>query len=267
MRHRGPLLCLLTCMTFALPLPAQTGKDTKKEDDVVIDNRARSKQREIKEGQTETTEFESDTPFGGAAPDPRVLREERWKPGVGWGFRLGFAFPMGDYSGNAKLSQVADGLIFLGGEVGYWFLPQLFTGVALSGGYMLPDCSDDASCMAWQLRGGPLVLWRVAPFSNLTPFFGVGAGYEWITFNASTDTISANTSAHGFEYVNLQAGLDVRSRTEIYGVFVSWSLGTYTKYSSSVESDLPGFSKEESGSIEDPKTHSWLGIGVRGTFE
>ncbi len=81
------------------------------------------------------------------------------------------------------------------------------------------------------------------------------------------NTISANTSAHGFEYVNLQAGLDVRSRSEIYGVFVSWSLGKYTKYSSSVESDLPGFSKEESGSIEDPQTHSWLGIGVRGTFE
>lgn len=285
MSAKTSLLCLLCALSVSLPLSAQPKKGEKKEEkkdaaeakpakpepeeDVVIDNRGLAKKKALEEEQKESEMFENDTPFASTVPDPEALREERWKPGFGGGFRVGFSFPMGDYSRAGKLADAADGVAFLGGEFGYWPIPHLFAGLGLTAGYVFPDCSDadeDVSCSGWQLRGGPVVMARIQPFSNLSPFVGVGTGYEWMTRSASTDTASSRETVHGFEYVNVQAGLDVKSRGEFYGMFVSWSLGKYTKYSRSIESEALGDS-EDSGDIEDPRTHSWLSIGARGTLE
>ncbi len=277
------LACLLAALCSSSPLVAQTKKDAKKaekkdaaeakpeqpkaEEDVVIDNRGLAKKKALEEEQKEDAMFENDTPFASTVPDPVALRQQRWQPGFGGGFRLGFAFPMGDIAGNIKLSEATDGLVFLGGEFGYWPIPHLFFGLGLTGGYVVPDCeNEDATCSGWQLRGGPVVMARLQPFSNLSPFAGIGTGYEWMTLSSSTDASSRRTNYHGFEYVNVQAGLDVKSRGDFYGVFVSWSLGKFTKYSTSRESSVLGNS-EDSGDIDEPRTHSWLGIGARGTLE
>lgn len=286
MVRRGSLGLVLG-LSLASPVLAQSGKDAKKagatdsdataakpaakkpDDDVVIDNRDMASKRleEEKQKEKENPDFESDTPFANTVPDPVALREQRWKPGFGGGFRLGFAFPMGDYSGSAKLSDVVDGLIFLGGEAGYWPLPELFLGLALSGGYVLPDCGGDASCAGWQLRGGPEVMVRFTPFQRISPFLGVGAGYEWMTLSASTDTATARRTAHGLELFNIQAGIDVKRSGDFYGMFIAYSLGKFTKESFSLESDASALNFDRSGDIDNPATHSWLGIGARGTME
>lgn len=272
---------LLLALLVATPLAAQTKKEAKpkdsaeakpekstKDDDVVIDNRGLAKKRAIEQEEKESSMFENDTPFANTAPDPEGLREQRWKPGIGGGYRFGFAFPMGDLSGQQQFSDAVDGLIFVGGEIGYWFDPHFFAGLALSGGYVLPDCGGNNSCSGWEVRGGPMVMARIDPFANIAPFVALGLlGYEWMTLGSSNEVTDARSNVHGLEYFNLQAGIDVKSRGDFYGIFVSYSMGKFTKFSTSIESNAAALNFEDSGDIQDPKIHSWLGIGARGTLE
>lgn len=263
------LLACLAAFGVALPAVAQEksaekrpGKPDKIEDDVVLDNRGMAKDKALAEEEKESTMFENDTPFANTKPDPVGQREQRWKPGFAGAGDLGIALPMGDYSGSAQFSDAVDALIFIGGEFGYWPAPFFFVGLALSGGYVMPECSDEASCSGWQIRGGPTLKFRIQPHQNVTPFVGLGGGYEWMTTGGSTELVSVRRYAHGLEYLNVQAGLEVRSRGDFYGVFVSYSMGKFTKESVSIESDTLG-DKDRSGDIDDPKIHNWLGIGMR----
>jgi hypothetical protein len=240
----------------------------KSDDDVVIDNRDMGRKKALAAQEEAYAGTEQDSPFAADAQikEPEERREHKWKPGLGLGFSLGFALPMGDYSSQGKLSDAADGLIFLGAEVGYWFIPHLFAGLGVSGGYVLPACENvDASCSGWQLRGGPLVLVRFDPHANITPAIGVGAGYEWMSLSASTDVVSVSQSAHGFELFNARAGVEVRSRGDLYGVFLSYHMAKFTKQSTSIESDALG-NKEDSSDIDSPQNHGWIGLSVRGSM-
>jgi hypothetical protein len=266
MSRKVVLLAAAAWLGTSLPALADEKKPRKDDEDVVIDNRGLAKEKAAAEEKKEQEMFENDTPFATTKPDPEANRAQRWKPGFRGAGRLGFGLPMGDYSRSAKFSKAVDGLIFVGGEFGYWFSPMFSVGLDLSGGYVLPDCSDQASCSGWQVRGGPLVMFRAMPHANFTPFFAAGAGYEWLTRSASTDAASVRVSAHGFEYVNLQAGMEFRKGGDLYGMFVSYSMGKYTSESLSIESDTLGDS-DDSRDIEDPKIHGWLGIGARVAIE
>lgn len=278
-----PASCLAAAVLIAPPVLAQTKKkddkkaqkDEKKDegkkdegesepkkqdDDVVFDNTgyAKRKEEELKKEREADPTFANDTPFANSAPDPVALREQRWKPGFGGGYRLGWAFPGGEIEKNYPLTLPMHGLIFLWGDFGYWPIPQLMFGVYLSGGYILMDCKGGASCSGWEVRGGPEVLWRILPFQETTPFVGVaGGGYEWMMFKGSTSLGDFTDRYHGFEYVNLQAGVEVRSRGTLYSMFLAYSLGQFSKFSTD----------SRSGDIDDKATHSWFAIGARGTIE
>jgi len=277
----GSLVALGAVLTFGTPAHAQgkssdekkSGDDSANKDgesdegDVVLDNRDMSKKRREQREQEmkEDPAFASDNPFADSAPDPEALREKRWKPGLGGAYRLGFALPMGEAAAGANFGDITDGLIFLWGDFGYWPIPYLFAGIYASGGYVLPDtdlCSGNISCSSWELRGGPEVIVRFMPFANLTPFIGVGAGYEWWTFKQSVTQASLRSTYTGWELLNAQAGLNVRSRGDFYGVFLTYSMGKFSHYSVSAD---PGSS--DSGSIDAQGTHSWFGIGALGTIE
>lgn len=242
--------------------------EPKKEDeDVVFDNRGLAKQKTIEKQQEDQQKYENDTPFADTAPDPVALREQRWRPGFGGAYRLGWAFPMGNVEKDAKFSDAVHGMIFLGGDFGYWPIPYLFAGIALTGGYVFPQCTSGVSCSGFDVRGGPEVIVRFLPFEKVTPIFGVGAGYEWMMIKRSTPDISSTAKVHGFEALNLQAGVDVRAEGQIFGMFLFYSLGKYTKESSSVDNSATGKSSSSSGDVLNAETHSWLGIGARGTIE
>ena len=281
------VFCLAGAVVVVPPASAQTKKkddkkaqkdeakkgdepkpEPKKDDDVVFDNTAWAKKKEQERQQQQEADptFANDTPFANTAPDPVALREQRWKPGFGGGYRLGWAFPMGHVTKDAKLSEGVTGLIFLWGDFGYWPIPELFVGLYLSGGYVLPDCKSGASCSAWEVRGGPEVIWRILPFENTTPFVGVAGGYEWMMFKGSTSISEVTERYHGFELANFQAGVDVKTRGAFYGIFLAYSLGQFGKFSR--DSSITGQpERSSSGSIDEKGTHSWLAIGARGTLE
>jgi len=281
-------IAMLACVGAALAAPAaaqaqgkkaeskaERGSEAKKdsatpEEDVVLDNRDMSKKRAEKRRQEleEDPAFATDDPFANTAPDPVALREQRWSPGFGGGYRLGYGRPLGEASSLYDLGTDNNGMLFLWGDFGYWPIPHLFAGIYGSGGYLLPDCSGGASCSGWEARGGLEVNVRILPFDNVTPWVGVGAGYEWMMLKNSTTLVARTVKWHGFELLNLQAGVDVRQRGDYFGIFVSYSMSKFNKYSSSLEDKIgSGADQKDSGSIDSPTTHGWLGIGARGTLE
>jgi len=235
------------------------------EEDVVFDNRASVKKKQEedqKNAEEKAGAGEVDTPFADTAPDPVGLRAQRWQPGFGFGGRLGYAFPFGSVS-DAKFSDQVNGMLFVWGDVGYWPIPYLFVGLYASGGYVLPDCKGADSCSGWDFRFGPQVHARLMPFEKVTPWVGLGFGYELLFLKASSDTLTTKLSARGFELVNFQAGIDVLSGGQFLGIFASYSLGKFG--SGTVESEVTGTKTEND--LNDEDMHSWLAIGARGTFE
>jgi hypothetical protein len=260
---RSAPFCVLL---WSAPLFAQTTdppKDKSKDDDVVFDNRTMSEEQKAKKKEENAQLFENDTPFASTTPDPVATRENKWEPGFVFGGRFGYMSPSGNMEAELPFTLFNDGQIFIWGDLGYAPIPHLFLGLYLSAGYVLPDdCGEEATCTGWDLRGGPEVIVRFLPFTQISPMLGVGMGYEWMTQSAATDDASVRVTRHGLELLNVQLGVDVRRRDEIYGVFLMYSLGRFTK--ESIDSDITG---ERSGSIDDPAIHNWLGIGVRGVIE
>jgi hypothetical protein len=244
-------------------------EDKKKDEgDVVFDNTGMAKKKQIEKQQADEGKYENDTPFAKSAPDPVALRAQRWKPGIGGGYRLGWAFPSGAVERTYPLGEGVKGMIFLWADVGYWPIPQLFVGLDVSGGYVLPKCTGNASCWGLDVRGGPEVLARFLPFEDVSPMLGLGFGYEYLMLKGSTEVSSLTEKYRGFELLNLQAGIDVRSRGDFYGLFLFYSFGKFDKYSRDREDTTGALpSSSSSGDISETATHHWIGIGARGTLE
>jgi hypothetical protein len=241
------------------------------QEDVVFDNQKRDKEREKQREDEFRKEAQTESPFADdVAPSAAEKRAERWSPGFEGGYRAGWAIPGGTYAkGRTESGEVAEldfsktikGMIFLWLDGGYRFIPELTVGLYVSIGYVLPDCQGEVSCTFWDFRGGPQVQWRFLPFAEATPWVGLAGGYEYMSRSASLADVSVTEKAHGFELVNFQAGVDFwapAARGHV-GLFVSYSLGRFRKFSISSDDETQDISRE-------PATHSWLAIGGRGTF-
>lgn len=259
MRTRlGPVLA--TSFTLAVSVSAFGQNEPKKDDgDVVFDNRKLSEEQKAEKKQQNAQLFENDTPFAEeAAPDPVDLRENKWEPGFVFGGRVGYATGRGKYTEFLESKLVNDGQIFVWADGGYAPIPYLSLGLYLAGGYVLTDdCPEDVSCSGFTLRFGPEALFRFLPFQKISPMLGVGAGFEWLRHNFSSEAGDAHDEFTGFELLNVQAGLDVRRADEIFGVFLFYSMGKYGNRST----------EDSSASIDPKVTHSWIGIGLRGMVE
>ncbi len=124
----------------------------------------------------------------------------------------------------------------------------------------LEDCDD---CSARGYRLGLQVDYAFKTASAMRPWIGAGIGYEWLSISEDTDGGDVTLSFSGFEFVNLQGGLDWRigdSKFSI-GPFAMLSIGQY----SNASIDTPLGDDEEG--IEDKKMHQWFQIGVRGRFD
>jgi hypothetical protein len=175
------------------------------------------------------------------------------------GARLGYALPMGDGDGSAKMSDIATGQVTPQLDVDY-VTNQLSVGGYFSYGFGdVAGATKDlctltgTSCSTNSLRIGAQLAWRFdpqPPGGVAGPWFGVGLGYESLTVSGANDlTIS------GTEFLILQGGHDWPvSPNAALGVYASFSLGQY--------SDISGSGM--SGTIADKKMHEWFTFGVRG---
>ncbi len=196
-------------------------------------------------------------------------------PGFGASLRLAYGIPMGSVANetNGDLSNFLKGSLPIQLDLGYRITPNL--AVAAYGQYAFGFAGDanlagagnvcsvsGVSCSGHDWRVGVEAFWHFMPGQQLDPWFGVGTGYEWMSFSAEGGGEKADITFHGWEFVNLQLGADYRVAPGFgFGPFVQFSLG---QYSSGNATSTTGGST--SGDITNKTTHEWLQIGVRGTF-
>jgi outer membrane protein W len=197
------------------------------------------------------------------------------------GFRTGYGIALGkvDDETDGELNKTIKGQVPLWFDVGarfsdHFYLGAYFTyGFGIKGDLVKSTCSSaesqqpgvDVSCSTHDMRLGIQYLYHVKPPGELDPYFGVGIGYEWmamdVTASAGGVSASSTLTAHGFEFVNVQLGLDVPVAEKFaIGPFAAFALGQYSSLSLSTDAG------SASGDVSNKALHEWLFLGVRGTF-
>jgi hypothetical protein len=198
-----------------------------------------------------------------SAPQSMVLD----KPGVDFGVRLGYALPFGNTGGTEKLSDGLSGAVPIVLEAGYringnFTVGALFQyGLAQIKNNSTTMCGGAVSCSGSVVRLGIEGIYNFNLDTALSPWVGVGTGYEWLNISLSSGGQSASASTKGLEFLTLHGGADYHVSPQLaLGPFVSFSLGEY----STTSVDMGGNST--SADVTDKKLHEWLQLGVRGKF-
>jgi hypothetical protein len=191
------------------------------------------------------------------------------------GLRVGYGVPLGNVDKNIKLSDEIGGEIPLIIDVGYRVIPNLFVG--LYGQYAFGwvsgntskacDMSSQFSCSAHDIRLGVEGHFHFMPREKLDPWVGLGIGYEWLGISVSGGGADVSSTITGFEFFNLQAGLDIALAEHFYlGPFVTLSFAQFSGGTVVCKSTICGSGFEANGDIRGKALHEWLLIGVRGAY-
>jgi hypothetical protein len=193
--------------------------------------------------------------------------------------RGGYAIALGKATGpGGDLNDAVAGQVPLILDVGVRVLPNMFIGVfgqygfGILGGQLSESCdqSSEVSCDATDVRVGLEGHYHFQPGEQLDPWIGFGLGYEWLTLSVEGGGLALTTRLSGFEYFNLQGGLDIVLAPHFrVGPFLGISLDEYA--SQSVECSGPSDFQcqagvAQSGSVPSKALHEWLMFGVRATF-
>jgi len=214
---------------------------------------------------------------------------------TGYGFPFGNAYGGGnlgvDYLGHGYPSTALGDIIV--GQVPLWFdvgarlTDRHYVGAYLSYGFGIepgerkarcyrltrfdiysrllsqldPNSTDvDVSCSTSDMRLGARYAYHLGSPKELDPWVGIGVGYEWARSMISRGPDSIKMSLRGWEFVNLELGLDLPVAEQGAIVpFLTFALAEY----GSASPLAPPYS---SGSISDRTLHGWLFLGVHGSF-
>lgn len=201
--------------------------------------------------------------------------------GVTLAMRLGYGIPMGNFAnsntGRIKLSDEFSGQIPFWLEIGYRFAERFLPALYLSVGYPflvksgpglaasechvtgVSSCSGNAS-----LRYGLEFLVKPWPHEKLSPWLGIGTGYESTQYTLKDQQGGTATVAYkGWEMLNLQLGADYyTTRNVSFGPYAVLSLGRY-----STVSIASGNEEYASITIGSKLMHQWLQFGLKGTVD
>jgi hypothetical protein len=222
----------------------------------------------------------------GQPPPPGYGGENPAGSGVPWmafefGVRLAFGIPFGGVNGNNgnDLNHVVGNQIaplwldagariasnwYVGGYFAYGFasLADQFTPSGQTAGICK---TTGVGCSSSDIRLGIDGAYHVLPDGRFDPWFGVGFGYEWLSTSTSGAGGNLSEGISGWEFFNLQAGLDFRLADGLLGIgpFVTLSFDEYS--STSQPTDLHGGTT--GGSVSNQSFHEWLLFGVKGDFD
>jgi hypothetical protein len=178
-----------------------------------------------------------------------------------------YAVPLGNVWGASSWSQpVAMSVAWTGAiplEVAarYRFTPALSAGVYFQWGPAFaksPGIDGFPSTSGSEMRLGVELVYELGPTGALHPWFLVGTGWEWT--RSASDT--ASMTASGWEFLNLQVGLDLGlSKTFDLGPYVGFLGGNYTNVASAGTWQGWGFAVPPG----ERAFHGWFLLGIRGT--
>ena len=188
------------------------------------------------------------------------------------GLRTGYAIPLGKGGANSSydLNEAISGAVPIWLDLGYRVTPQIMVGVygAYAFGF-LGDTLDrvcttgGGDCSTHDIRLGAELQYHILPRQQADPWLGLGLGYEWLGFSASAAGQDGSETASGFEFINLQAGVDFAPSDQTnfgIGPFLAFSVAQYSDLSCS------GAGAAACNVTFETTTHEWLTFGVRGTI-
>ncbi len=207
---------------------------------------------------------EASTEVGADEGDAMGTASGTKSSGFELGARIGYGLPLGEVAEDGDLDEAIASQVPIWIDAGYRINESLFVGGYFAYGFgQLSDeiddlCVDGVDCSLSVMRFGVQGVYNILPSTESTsPWVGLGIGYEIYGLSVEAAGESADLSASGFEFANLQGGVDFEVANAMrVGPFLSFSLGQY----SSVEAD------GDSQDIENKALHQWLTLGVRGTF-
>jgi hypothetical protein len=209
------------------------------------------------------------------APPQRAFAEAH-DSGFEAGLRVGYGLPFGELRADSDLNDGISGQIPLWLDVGYRLNPALFLGgyvqygFGFVGGAIDESCddTDGVDCSATDIRLGLQLHYHIAPRSTANPWLGLGVGYEWMSLGVEAGGDEAVFTSSGFEFINLQAGLDFGLADHLFaGPFISLSLGQYDEVSVDCDGAICStLGRAGDAEIEDTATHGWFVLGVRATY-
>jgi hypothetical protein len=206
-------------------------------------------------------------------PSRPVVQESAARPavfdnrGFEFGLRFGYALPYGNVRSSIKLTDAATRALPVVFEAGYRLNGNFTLGALLQFGVvevsdsLFTGCEADVSCSGSVVRFGIEGIYNLDLDAALSPWIGIGAGYEWLNLTGSMNGHPATVDNHGFELVTVHAGADYRVSPQFaLGPFVSFSLAEYaTSY-------WAYYDLSQTTHIPDKSLHEWLQLGIRGRF-
>ncbi len=146
-------------------------------------------------------------------------------------------------------------------------------GPAFVGGYVSYAFGKAGSALetgtgrsANNVRFGFEVLWHLGPDRPVDPWLGFGVGYEWLNLSVTTPDGTINGTVRGFEWANLQLGIDfMLGRVFRLGPFVRSRIGQYDSGSLGLVNPQGG-EVAGSGDIQSKTIHVWIDVGLRFAF-
>lgn len=180
------------------------------------------------------------------------------------GVRAGWALAQGDLEKGAPLDDLVGSAIPISLEVSWKLGGHLAVGAIASYGFgavaskLDSDCKFFGStCTVRDYRVGLQAAWDFLPRGRLDPWVGLGIGYEWLQETQENGGLKATLTYRGFDWVNVQGGLDFRFGALGLGPYLSWDYAVF----SSMKLVQPGGTQSQS--VASTASHGWLGGGVR----
>ena len=212
-----------------------------------------------------------------AAPARAAAQPES---GVELGVRLGYAFPAGNVGTppndvDRSLGDYVSGQVPIWFDAGYRFNPLLYLGAYFT--YGLGIVNDDrqdlcrnanVDCSASDVRLGLMGRFHLPPLAMLSPWVGVGAGYEWGTFSFQQSAIGATNTDFGWsgwEFANFQAGADFRVAPKVViAPFLSVSIDRFGSRSTTTTTANSKITMDDD--LVETSLHAWILLGLRAAF-
>jgi hypothetical protein len=217
-----------------------------------------------------------------ASPAPSGESSDSFEPGFEAGLRFGVSAPVGKagdsaFIGEVDVKDLAKLRVPVWVDVGYRLSEQTTLGVYGQIGFGQTGDACAGDCDWSDLRLGIQGQWRLASAdAGVKPWLGVGLGYESLSFRTlllvpvmneageTSDVALRAAQRLGGPELLLQLGIDFRVEDALdVGPYVSATLAQYM--SDRLTCDTPALCSSIDV-LDASGFHSWLGIGLRGTY-
>ena len=160
------------------------------------------------------------------------------QPGFDLGARLGYALPFGNTSGSEKLSEGTTGHIPVVIEIGYRLNANITVAALVQYGLSqikenaTTGCGGAVSCSGSVIRLGAEAIYNLNLGTALSPWLGIGAGYEWFNSPRRRAGRARRSARRGSSSSAFTPAATTASRpTSRWGRSLSFSLGQYASAS------------------------------------